>query len=193
MYDPLAYHGATKKKGMTIGVVGIGGLGSIGVKLAKALGHTVVGISTAHEEEIAYQRGADHFICSTDKDMMEKNKMSIDLILNTIPAAHQVMDYMNLLNFNGTIVQIGLVPEAHQVTQLPILRYRWTLTGSHIGGIKATEEVLDLCAEHKILPEVELVQANQLDWVWDQLHHNNSGLRYVLDIKKSLANKDFLP
>ena len=115
MYDPLKYHGATEKKGMTIGVVGIGGLGSIGVKLAKALGHTVVAISTKHEAEMAIQRGADHFICSSDKEQMEKNKMSIDLILNTIPAAHQVMDYMNLLNFNGTIVQLGLVPEPHQL------------------------------------------------------------------------------
>ena len=79
---------------------------------------------------------------------MEKAKMSIDLILNTIPAAHQVSDYMQLLNFNGTIVQLGLVPEAHSIVQLPILKYRWSLTGSHIGGIKATEEVLQLCAEH---------------------------------------------
>jgi uncharacterized zinc-type alcohol dehydrogenase-like protein len=193
MYDPLKYHGATEKKGMTIGVVGIGGLGSIGVKIAKALGHTVVAISTKHEAEMAMKRGADHFICSTDKEAMEKNKMSIDLILNTIPAAHQVMDYMNLLNFNGTIVQLGLVPEPHQVIQLPILRYRWSLTGSHIGGIKATEEVLQLCAEHNILPETEVVTANQLDWVWEQLDHNKSGVRYVLDIKKSLENKEFLP
>ena len=68
MYDPLKYHGATEKKGMTIGVVGIGGLGSIGVKLAKALGHTVVAISTKHEAEMAIKRGADHFICSSDKE-----------------------------------------------------------------------------------------------------------------------------
>jgi len=77
--------------------------------------------------------------------------------------------------------------------QLPLLRFRKAITGSHIGGIKATEEVLDLCSKHNILPDVELVTADRLDWAWEQLDSNPMGLRYVLDIKKSLQNKDFLP
>lgn len=156
MYDPLRYWGATKKdRVMKIGIVGIGGLGTMGIKLAKALGHEVYAISTsAHKETMAKEKGADGFIISKDENSMAAHKMTLDLILNTVSANHQVSSYMNLLNYSGTIVQLGLVPEPHLVNQLPLLKFRQNLTGSHIGGIKATEELLALCAEHRIIPDV---------------------------------------
>lgn len=74
-----------------------------------------------------------------------------------------------------------------------MVRYRTGITGSHIGGIAATEEVLELCGAHGILPDIQHIEANQLDWAWEQLNYNKTGLRYILDVKKSLQNKDFLP
>ena len=101
MYDPMRYFGATTKKDMKIGIVGIGGLGSMGVKLAKALGHQVVAISGSEQEELAYEKGADHFVNNRDPADMAKNAMSLDLILNTIPAKHEVADYVALLGYSG--------------------------------------------------------------------------------------------
>lgn len=76
---------------------------------------------------------------------------------------------------------------------MPLLKFRQNITGSHIGGIKATEECLELCAKHGIGPDVQLITADQIDWAWEQLQANKDGIRYVLDIKKSLENKDFVP
>lgn len=106
MYDPLRYWGATKKdRVMNIGIVGIGGLGTMGIKLSKALGHKVYAISTsAHKEQMAKDKGADEFIVSTNAESMAANKMTLDLILNTVSANHEVSNYMSLLNFSGTIV-----------------------------------------------------------------------------------------
>ena len=117
MYDPLRYWGATKgDREMAIGIVGIGGLGTMGIKLAKALGHKVFAISTsAHKEAMAKEKGADGFIVSSDQGQMEAHKMTLDLILNTVSAEHEVQHYMGLLNYSGTIVQLGLVAKPHTV------------------------------------------------------------------------------
>jgi len=106
MYDPLRNWGATKEGSkMTIGIIGVGGLGSMGIKLAKALGHKVVAISTsAGKKEMALQRGADVFIVSTDPESMASAKGTCNLILNTVSAEHQVSTYLDLLHYNGTIV-----------------------------------------------------------------------------------------
>ena len=106
MFDPLVHWGAVDgNKKMTIGVCGLGGLGTMGIKLAHALGHRVVAISTsASKEELAKQKGADSFVVSTDEDSMKKEEGRIDLILNTISADHEVSHYLPLLATNGTIV-----------------------------------------------------------------------------------------
>lgn len=114
MYDPLRHWGATKGKKMTIGIIGIGGLGTMGIKLSKALGHRVVAISTSSKKkDMATEKGADIFVVSTDPDSMAAGKGTCDLILNTVSAAHEVSNYLSLLNYNGTIVQLGLVPKPH--------------------------------------------------------------------------------
>lgn len=112
--------------------------------------------------------------------------MTIDLILNTVSADHEVEHYTSLLNYSGTIVQLGLVTKPHSVKQIPLIRFRQTITGSHIGGIKATEECLELCAKHNIWPECEKITADKLEWAWDKLQENKDGIRYVLDVKESL-------
>jgi len=105
MYDPLRHWGATKGVKMTIGIIGLGGLGDMGIKLAKALGHTVVAISSSpSKKEMALAKGADVFVVSSDAASMESAKATCDLILNTVSAKHQVSDYIPLLAYNGTIV-----------------------------------------------------------------------------------------
>lgn len=119
MYDPLRYHGATKGIKMTIGIVGVGGLGTMGIKLAKALGHTVVAISTSiGKKEMALSKGADEFVVSSDPESMAAGKGKCNLILNTVSAEHEVAHYLSLLKYNGTIVQLGLVKDPHTVNQL---------------------------------------------------------------------------
>ena len=161
MYDPLRYYGATKGEKMTIGVVGIGGLGTMGIKLAKALGHKVVAISTsANKKEMAMSKGADEFVVSKDPESMKSGAGKCDLILNTVSAEHQVAHYVSLLRYNGTICQLGLVKDPHQVNQLQMIVGRKQISGSHIGGIKATEECFELCAKANIIPETKLITAD---------------------------------
>ena len=196
MYDPLRHWGATKEGGpkMCIGIVGVGGLGTMGIKMAHALGHRVVAISTsAGKEELAKGKGADAFVVSTDGASMAKEAGKLDLIINTVSAAHEVSHYLSLLKTNGTIVQLGLVPQPHSVCQLPLIFGRKSVSGSLIGGIPATEECLAFCAKHNITPDTQLVEASEIDWAWDQLTTvNKDGIRYVIDIQKSLGSA-FVP
>jgi len=195
MYDPLRHWGATKGKPMTIGIIGVGGLGTMGIKLSKALGHKVVAISTsANKKKLATSKGADVFVVSTDPASMKEGNGLCDLILNTVSAEHEVSTYTPLLRYDGVIVQLGLVIDPHTVNQISLIRGRKTMTGSHIGGIKATEECLQLCADHGIVPDVELITADGIDEAWNTLATSNKdAIRFVIDIKKSLENKDFLP
>lgn len=105
LYDPLKHWGALDGKKMTIGVIGIGGLGTMGIKMAKAMGHRVVAISTSpNKKDLALGKGADAFVASSDAESMAAEDSKIDLILNTVSATHQVATYIPLLNTNGTIV-----------------------------------------------------------------------------------------
>mmetsp|Transcript_32298 Transcript_32298/g.49452 ORF Transcript_32298/g.49452 Transcript_32298/m.49452 type:complete len:116 (-) Transcript_32298:247-594(-) len=115
MYDPLRHYGATVPgKKMNIGVIGIGGLGTMGIKLAKALGHTVTAISTSvGKKQMAQEKGADHFVVSTDPSSMESSKDSLDLILNTISCEHDLNLYLPLLRYNGVLVQLGINTTPH--------------------------------------------------------------------------------
>ena len=146
------------------------------------------------EAELAKQKGAEGFVVSTDTASMAAEAGKMDLILNTISANHQVAHYLPLLRTGGTIVQLGLAPEPHQVSQLPLIFQRKSISGSLIGGIKNTEACLEFCAKHGITPDVQHIEAKEIDWAWDQiLTINKDGIRYVIDIKKSLDNKDFVP
>lgn len=195
MYSPLNHWGATKG-GKTVGIIGIGGLGTMGIKLAKALGNKVVAISTSNKkEQMAKDKGADVFVVSTDPEQVKANARSCDLILNTVTVHHDAMPYISMLKKNGTIVQLGLITQTMELKQMPFIGGRLSFSGSVIGGIRETQECIDLCFKHGIYPDCQMVEAKEIDWVWDQLNNNSNadGLRYVIDIKKSLENKDFVP
>jgi uncharacterized zinc-type alcohol dehydrogenase-like protein len=171
MFEPLCYHGfqdaglAGKKK--TVGIIGLGGLGTMGVKLAKAMGHDVMVISTsASKEALAKEKGADHFVISTDADSMKAGANKCDIILNTISANHEAMTYMPLLRSCGTLVQLGLVTKPHTISQLPLMFQRKSICGSLIGGIARTQELLDFCAAKNVAPDIELIQASGIDEAW---------------------------
>ena len=150
MWDPLRHWGATKgDKKMTIGIIGVGGLGTMGIKLAHHLGHRVVAISTsASKEAMAKSKGADAFVVSTDPASLAAEARSCDLILNTVAAAHDLNTYTSLLAESGTLVQLGVIGTPHSVNQLGLIMQRKSIAGSLIGGIKSTEEMLEFCAKH---------------------------------------------
>jgi len=188
MYSPLAQWRATKG-GLSVGVIGIGGLGQMGVRLAKAMGNKVTAISTSpNKKAAAMEIGADNFVVSTDTDSMQSAEGSLDLILNTVSASHEMMTYVPLLAIDGALVQLGLVTADHAVQQMPVMMKRARLTGSMIGGMPETQECMDFCAKHRILPNIQLIKASELDGVYKTLHSKNDQIiRYVLDIEASKA------
>merc|ERR1719436_255475 len=189
MFTPLVNYRADKG-GMRVGVVGIGGLGQMGVRLAKAMGNTVTAISTSPNKEAAAREiGADNFLVSTDGESMKAASMSLDLILNTVSAEHQVSTYLPLLAKKGVLVQLGLVLGAHQVNQMPLMFNKLSIAGSLIGGIPETQECIDFCAKHKIIPITKIVKATDLGEVYKQLSEKNDTIiRNVLDIEASKAS-----
>ena len=185
MYDPLRRQKAKEKKSR-VGIVGLGGLGVMGAKLALALGCECTVISrTASKKDIALKTiGATRFILSTDKEQMKQAKGSLDLILNTIPVGHPFHVYGSLLAKKGKQVILGLHPGlagAMIVNSITCGASKHISSG--IGGIQCTQEVIDLCAEHDIKPEIEMKKMSDINEIYKILDSNNDGaIRYVLDI-----------
>lgn len=129
MYEPLCYYGFKEAgengKSKCVGIAGLGGLGTMGVKLAKAMGHSVMVISTSTSKEaLAKEKGADFFCVSTNEDSMKANANKCDIILNTVSANHEASTYLPLLRPCGTLVQLGLVTKPHTLSQLPLMFQR---------------------------------------------------------------------
>jgi uncharacterized zinc-type alcohol dehydrogenase-like protein len=186
MYSPLCNWGV-KSGGKRVGIIGIGGLGQMGVRLAKAMGNTVTAISTSPNKEAAAKEiGADNFVVSTNPESMKSAAMSLDLILNTVSANHQVSTYIPLLAKRGVLVQLGLVLEPHQVMQAPLMFNKQSIAGSLIGGMVETQECIDFCAEHNIVPTIKKVTVKDIEGVYKQLSAKNDAIiRNVLDIEAS--------
>jgi len=186
MYSPLAHWGAVKG-GKRVGIIGIGGLGQMGVRLAKAMGNEVTAISTSpNKEQAARDIGADNFIVSSDPKSMEAGANSLDIILNTVSANHQLVTYLPLMRRDGALVQLGVVPEDHRINQFALMMKRLSVCGSLIGGMAETQDCMDFCAKHKIVPNIKLVKVDELDQVYATLMgKNDQVIRYVLDIEAS--------
>ena len=189
MYDPLAVNDA--KNGTRVGIVGLGGLGQMGVKVAKARGCKVTVISTSERKRsFALEScGADDFVVSSDPSDMARARGSLDLILNTVPVFHDYLRYRKLLvPKGGKQVMLGLhTGFIAAILTGVVIGDKSTIAGSGIGGIRATQEVIDLCAEHDIRPDIEVVPVTEIHRVYTALDKNNdSGVRYVLDIARTL-------
>ena len=186
MYSPLR-HWNCLNGGKRVGIVGIGGLGQMGIRLAKAMGNTVTAISTSpNKEQAAREIGADNFVISSDPESMKTAAKSLDLILNTVSAFHDLTALIGLLARDGTIVQLGVVKKPHQINQMIFFR-RVNLSGSLVGGMKDTQDCLDFCHKMKIQPNIEMVTADMIPAVYAKLDAKNDQIvRYVLDINKSI-------
>jgi alcohol dehydrogenase (NADP+) len=156
-YSPMRHWGVTK--GKKVGVIGLGGLGHMGVKFAHALGaHVVVFTTSPGKEEDARRLGADEVVVSRNADEMQKHAGSFDFILDTVSAKHDINAYLNLLQLDGNLTLVGVPENALEVMAFSLIMGRRNLSGSNIGGIAETQEMLDFCGEHNITADVEIIQ-----------------------------------
>ena len=180
-YSPLVYAGV--KKGMKVAVVGLGGLGHMGVKFAVSFGAEVTVISTSPSKEAdAKKLGATHFLVSTDKDAMSKYNSYFDVILDAISANHDYTSYLNLLGIDGKLMVVGLPIESPKVQPFSLVTNRRSVIGSCIGGMKETQEMLDYCAEHNIVSEIEVIPMQKINEAYDRMLKGDVKYRFVIDL-----------
>ena len=180
-YSPLVYAGV--KKGMKVAVVGLGGLGHMGVKFAVSFGAEVTVISTSPSKEAdAKKLGATHFLVSTDKEAMSKYNSYFDVILDAISANHDYTSYLNLLGIDGKLMVVGLPIESPKVQPFSLVTNRRSVIGSCIGGMKETQEMLDYCAEHNIVSEIEVIPMQKINEAYDRMLKGDVKYRFVIDL-----------
>jgi len=181
-YSPLRFAGV--KAGMRVAVIGLGGLGHMGLKFAHAFGAEVTLISSSPSKEVDARRlGATHFLLSTNKDQMKKFNGYFDVILNTVSANHEYGMYLNLLALNGRMMVVGLPPEKPHVDPFDLLKNRRSITGSVIGGIQETQEMLDFCAERNITADVEVIPIQQINEAYERMLKSDVRYRFVIDME----------
>jgi uncharacterized zinc-type alcohol dehydrogenase-like protein len=180
-YSPLRHwHAGPGKK---VGVVGIGGLGHMGVKIAHALGAHVVAFTTSLDKrQDALDLGADEVVISRHEDEMRAHANSFDLILNTVAASHALDAYTTLLKRDGTLVLVGVPAHPHPTPNIGNLIFkRRAIAGSLIGGIAETQEMLDFCADHGIVADIELIPVQKIDEAYDRMLKGDVKYRFVID------------
>jgi uncharacterized zinc-type alcohol dehydrogenase-like protein len=178
-YSPLAHWKIGP--GMTVGVIGLGGLGHMGIKFAKAMGAKTVAItSSASKVEAAKQLGADDVLISSG-DMNHYNKQ-FDFLLNTIPVQHNFTPYMQLLKIDGTMCIVGSIGPTGMLNTAPLIMGRRQITGSLIGGIKETQEMLDFCGQHNIVSDVEVINIQDINNAYVRMQSNDVKYRFVIDM-----------
>ena len=182
-YSPLKHWGI--KAGDKVGVVGIGGLGHMGVKIAKAMGAVVTAIThTEDKRSAAEMLGADSVLISENEEEMTAHELAFDFILNTIPDPYDINKYITLLKRDGTIVAVGLLgPFKLPTNNMDVAMHRRSVAGSVIGGIEETQEVLNFCAEHGILPDTELIKIQDINDAYDRMLDEDVRFRFVIDMQ----------
>ena len=179
-YSPLAHWNAGP--GTRVAVVGMGGLGHMAVKIAHAMGCEVTVLSQSlSKQEDGLRLGADHYYATSDPTTFEKLGSSFDLIINTVSASVDLNAYLGLLAVDGTLVNVGAPSEPLEVPAFALIPARRSWAGSAIGGIRETQEMLDFCAEHGILPETELISADQINEAYDRVLKSDVRYRFVID------------
>ncbi|MBD1852463.1 NAD(P)-dependent alcohol dehydrogenase [Leptolyngbya sp. ST-U4] len=180
-YSPLRHWGVTE--GKKAGVVGLGGLGHMGVKLAHAMGaHVVVFTTSPDKKEDALRLGADEVVVSRNADEMQKHAGSFDFILDTVSAKHDINAYLNLLRLDGNITLVGAPEKPLDVAAFSLIMGRRSLSGSMIGGIAETQEMLDFCGEHNITADIEVIPIQKVNEAYDRLLKSDVKYRFVIDM-----------
>ena len=180
-YSPLRHWGVTK--GKKVGVVGIGGLGHMGVKFARAFGaHVVVFTTSPNKKEDALRLGADEVVVSRNADEMQQHAGSFDFILDTVSANHDINAYLNLLRLDGNITLVGAPEKPLEVAAFSLIMARRSLSGSNIGGIAETQEMLDFCGEHNITADVEVIPIQKVNEAYERLLKSDVKYRFCIDM-----------
>ncbi len=180
-YSPLRHWKVGE--GQRVGVVGLGGLGHMGVKLAAAMGAEVTMLSTSRAKEADARRlGAHAFALTSEKATFKKLAGHFDFILDTISAPHDLNAYLGMLRTDGALVQVGAPPEAAPVQSFSLIMGRKTLAGSLIGGIAETQEMLDFCAERKIGADVEVIPIQKINEAYDRMVKGDVRYRFSIDL-----------
>ncbi|PHR94730.1 MAG: hydroxyacid dehydrogenase [Leeuwenhoekiella sp.] len=175
-------------KGDKVGVIGLGGLGHMGIKFAHAMGAYVVMITTSPEKaEDAKRLGADEVLISKDEDAMKKHRGSFDFLLNTVPVAHDINPYLQLLKIDSTMCMVGAIEPLPDVHGGNLIMGRKNVAGSLIGGIKETQEMLDFCGEHDVVSDIELIDINTINEAYERVVNGDVKYRFVIDME-SLRN-----
>lgn len=187
-YSPLRHWGVTK--GKKVGVVGLGGLGHMGVKFAHALGaHVVVFTTSASKKEDARRLGADEVVLSNNHEEMQQHVGTFDFILDTISADHDVNAYINLLRPDGTLTLVGAPPKPLAVASFGLIMGRRSLSGSVIGGIPETQEMLDFCGKHNITADVEVIPIQKVNEAYERMLKSDVKYRFCIDMATLKAEK----
>ena len=181
-YSPLRHWGVTK--GKKVGVVGLGGLGHMGVKFSKALGaHTVVFTTSESKKQDALRLGASEVILSKNADEMAKHAGSFDFILDTVSADHDIAALLNQLKRDGNMTLVGAPEKPLSVPSFALIFGRRSLSGSPIGGLKETQEMLDFCGKHNITADVEVIPAQKINEAYARMLKSDVKYRFSIDMK----------
>jgi alcohol dehydrogenase (NADP+) len=180
-YSPMHHWGVTK--GKKVGVVGLGGLGHMGVKFAHALGaHTVVFTTSESKKDDARRLGADEVVISKNANEMAKHASSFDFILDAVAAPHDINAFINLLARDGNLTMVGAPEQPLPVAVIALLFKRRSFSGSLIGGIAETQEMLDFCGKHSVTSDVEVVPIQKLDEAYERLARSDVKYRFSIDM-----------
>lgn len=180
-YSPMRHWGITK--GKKVGVVGLGGLGHMGVKFAHALGaHVVVFTTSPNKKEDAFRLGADEVVVSRNANEMNKHAASFDFILDAVSADHDVNAYINLLSIDGNLTIVGAPATPLSVSAFSLLIARRSFSGSNIGGLPETQEMLDFCGAHNITADVEVIPIQKVNEAYERLLKSDVKYRFCIDM-----------
>ena len=183
LYSPLRHWKAGP--GKKVAIMGLGGLGHVGVKIARALGAEVTVLShSERKREDALKMGAHKFVSTHDKKVFAEHAGEYDLIINTISADIDMAPYFNLLKLDASLVVVGLPEKPLTISPAPLVFMRRSYAGSLIGSIKETQEMLDFCAKHEITPEIELITPRDVNTAYDRVMKSDVRYRFVIDMSQ---------
>ncbi|KAL0334908.1 UNVERIFIED_CONTAM: Cinnamyl alcohol dehydrogenase 1 [Sesamum radiatum] len=186
VYSPLNHFGL-KGSGLRGGILGLGGVGHMGVKIAKAMGHhvTVISSSDRKREEALEHLGADDYLVSSNADRMQELADSLDYIIDTIPVFHPLEPYLSLLKVDGKLILMGVINTPLQFITPMVMLGRKSITGSFIGSMKETEEMLEFCKEKGLTSTIEIVKMDYINTAFERLEKNDVRYRFVVDVAGS--------
>jgi uncharacterized zinc-type alcohol dehydrogenase-like protein len=185
-YSPLKHWGV--KPGSRVGVIGLGGLGHMAVKLAAAMQAEVTVFSHSDRKEADAKRmGAKYFVNTSDAKVLENHALQYDLIINTVSANIDLNAYLMLLKRDATLVVVGAPEKPSLIGAFPLIVRRRSLAGSLIGSIKETQEMLNFCSQHNITPEIELIKIDQINTAYDRMVKGDVHYRFVIDMESLKA------